>query len=265
LELERGRCGEWEALVAPAGHALCAAIAESSRIRERCARILRDDRRSFVGILDEAEFGEAALGEAALTGGSAGGPIVAKSPRGKDRRFWSRVRSLAGESQAFRTLRAVAALEAAGVPTPSGLLALERRRSGMVIESWLFTRWVDGAPCTALDVPDVIAVLRRLHAAGWVHGDAHIQNFVRGPRGVVVLDPGPHPRRWGAAAAAYDLILLRNSRPDIAAAYALAVPESERKSAAFRIASRYDDWVHGWRRLKRAIRGWMGTEARASD
>jgi heptose II phosphotransferase len=241
LDLERGHCGEWEALVAPAGRALCRALAGSSNLRERCTQILRDDQRSFVGILDDDSFG-------------GGGRIVAKSPREKDRRWGTRLTSLAGSSQAFRTLRAIAALEDAGVPTPPGLLALERRRSGMVVESWLFTRWIDGVPCTAADVPDVITLLGRMHRAGWVHGDAHIQNFIREPGGVVILDPSPHRKRWGGISAAYDLILLRNSRPDVEAAFARAMPEAARRSAAFRIADLYDGWIHAWRALKRSVR-----------
>jgi len=240
VKLARGICGEWVALVAPAGAALCQALADGRSIRERCSRILRDDQRSFVGLLP--------LG---------GERIVAKSPREKDRRRWSRLVSLGRESHAFRSLRALAALEAAGVPSAHGLLALERRLAGQVVESWLFTHWVEGTPCTAADIPEVIALLERMHRAGWVHGDAHIQNFVRGPDGVQTLDPGPHRKRFGQISEAYDLILLRNSRPDIRAAFERARPSAE-ASAAFRMASAYDDMIHRWRQLKRALRGLGG-------
>lgn len=241
MDLARGRCGEWSALVAPDGAALCRALAGGGSIRERCSRILRDDQRSFVGLLS--------------IGGES---IVAKSPLEKDRRAWSRLVSLGRESHAFRSLRALAALETAGVPAAHGLLALERRRRGVVVESWLFTRWVDGEPCGAADVPDAIALLGRMHAAGWVHGDAHIQNFIRGPRGVLVLDPGPHPKRWGRVSEAYDLILLRNSRADVGVAVESALPGA-RSSTAFRIASAYDEWIHRWRRMKRGVRESFGS------
>jgi tRNA A-37 threonylcarbamoyl transferase component Bud32 len=240
MNLTRGRCGGWAALVAPEGTALCHELAGRRNIRQRCSRILRDDQRSFVGLLE--------LG---------GESIVAKSPREKDRGRWSRLVSLGRESHAFRSLRALAALEAAGVPSARGLLALERRQAGHVIESWLFTRWVEGTPCTAADVPDVIALLERMHRAGWVHGDAHIQNFVRGSEGVQTLDPGPHRQRFGQVSAAYDLILLRNSRADVGVAFERAQPEAP-GSAAFRIASAYDDLIHRWRRLKRTARQWVG-------
>jgi heptose II phosphotransferase len=215
-------------------------LADGRSIREQCSRILRDDQRSFVGLLS--------LG---------GESIVAKSPLEKDRRRWSRLVSLGRESHAFRSLRALAALEAAGVPSAHGLLALERRQAGHVVESWLFTRWLEGTPCTAADVPDVIALLDRMHRAGWVHGDAHIQNFVRGSEGVQTLDPGPHRQRFGQISAAYDLILLRNSRPDVGAAFERAQPEAGR-STAFQIASAYDDLIHRWRRIKRTARQWVG-------
>jgi tRNA A-37 threonylcarbamoyl transferase component Bud32 len=127
-----------------------------------------------------------------------------------------------------------------------------------VIESWLFTRWVEGTPCTAADVPEVIDLLERMHRAGWVHGDAHIQNFVRGTDGVQTLDPGPHRKRWGRVSEAYDLILLRNSRADVRAAFERARPSAS-ASPAFRIAGCYDDIVHGWRRLKRSLRRWLGS------
>jgi tRNA A-37 threonylcarbamoyl transferase component Bud32 len=236
VDLESGRCGEWAALVAPAGRELCRELGDGRSIRERCPRILRDDQRSFVGVME-----------------GAGGSIVAKSPRERDRRRWNRLTSLAGESLPFRTLRAIAALEAAGVPTPAGLLALERRRGGVVVESWLFTRWLEGTPCTAADVPEIIALLDRMHRAGWVHGDAHIQNFIRTDSGIAILDPGPNRPRFGRVSAAYDLILLRNSRPEVGTAFARAMPDA-RRDAAFRIAAAWDDWIHLWRRSKRAVR-----------
>jgi len=239
VKLAPGRCGEWAALVAPAGAGLCQELAGGD-LRARASRILRDDQRSFVGLM--------AIG---------GEWIVAKSPREKDRRRWSRLTSLGRESHAFRTLRALAELETVGVPSARGLLALERRHWGQVIESWLFTRWVEGTPCTAADVPEVLALLDRMHRAGWVHGDAHIQNFIRGPNGVETLDPGPHRKRWGRASAAYDLILLRNSSADVGQAFERARPTAG-SDTAFRIANAYDALIHHWRHWKRVVREWAG-------
>ncbi len=121
----------------------------------------------------------------------------------------------------------------------------------MVVESWLFYSYVEGSPCTAADVPAILALLGRLHALGWVHGDPHIQNFLMVDGRAFMLDPGPHRNRWGRIAEWYDVILLRRSRPELA-----AVVPIDRSSMAFRAAEAYDRWVHDWRRLKRTVRSW---------
>ena len=205
-------------------------------LARQCSPVLRDDARSFVGVLTFA-----------------GRRIVAKSFHEQDRRLTARLLSLVRESRAFRTLRAMAALAAGGVSAPVGLLALERRRCGMVAESWLFYAHVEGKPAGAADVPAILALLARLHALGWVHGDPHIQNFLMVDGDACMLDPGPHRNRWGKIGEWYDVVLLRRSRPDLA-----DVVPIDRSSMAFRAAEAYDRWVHDWRRLKRTVRSWFG-------
>jgi tRNA A-37 threonylcarbamoyl transferase component Bud32 len=243
--LGRHRRGAWTALVSPGGEAVWAAIAAGealapdSALRDlprRCSPVLRDDSRSFVGIF--------AVG---------GQKVVAKSFREQDRRLPARIASRFRESRAFRTLRALRALESGGVAAPSGLLALERRRWGTVVESWLFYSYIEGSPCTAADVPAILALLGRLHALGWVHGDPHIQNFLMSDGRAFMLDPGPHRKRWGRIAEWYDVILFRRSRPDLRDAVPI-----DQCSVAFRTAEAYDRWVHDWRQLKRTVRSWLG-------
>ena len=229
--------GVWAAIAGEEGRAPDAVLRDLPRT---CSPILRDDSRSFVGIFVRD-----------------GQQTVAKSFREQDRRLAARLTSLTRESHAFRTLRAMAALEAGGVPAPVGLLALERRRWGMVVESWLFYSYVEGNPCSAADVPAILALLGRLHALGWVHGDPHIQNFLVANGRAFMLDPGPHRKRWGRIAEWYDVVLLRRSRPDLA-----DVVPIDRSSMAFRAAEAYDRWVHDWRRLKRTIRSWLRGSSR---
>ena len=96
--------------------------------------------------------------------------FVAKSPREKDRRFWSRIRSLAGESQAFYVL-ATLAVFATGWGWP-GLIHYATVRShretsaaasGFVL-SWIYVGNVVG--------PAIVGFVaeHRSYAEAWAYG-----------------------------------------------------------------------------------------------
>ena len=227
------RQGSWHLLVAPGREALAEKLAALTAIPARCERVLRDDRHAFVGIL-------------ALDGAT----IVAKSPRYKDRRPWLRWLSLVRQGYAFRIVRFLRRLEEEGLPSAAPVLAMEQRRRGRVVCSWIFYDYLPGEPCRPKDFPQVIALLGRLHARGWIHGDAHARNFIVHAGRVQLLDPAPRRKWFGRISEAYDYIRLRNSLPGEELAFPIPT-----EAWAFRVAAAHDRWIHTWRAIKRRLRG----------
>jgi tRNA A-37 threonylcarbamoyl transferase component Bud32 len=99
-----------------------------------------------------------------------------------------------GRAPAEREWRMLSAMQAAGVPAPEPL-ALGSLPDG---DRLLALRWVDGVdfetalPGEARARRDLLAALaalvRRVHAAGFVHGDLHLGNLLVDARGPVLLD-----------------------------------------------------------------------------
>jgi heptose II phosphotransferase len=242
------RIADWKLMAAPAHAESMAALAREAlapggapALPQRCHTILRDDAHSYVGLLTLE-----------------GRTLVAKSPRAKDRRPWIRLTTLLRRGFAARVMLFLEAAQRCGLPVAEPWGALERRRAGMLHESWLLYGHVPGRPCTAADLPRVIATLRRLHACGWVHGDAHIANFLMEGGEAWIIDAEPRRRPWGRVSEAYDFIRLRNSLGG--AAQDLLPP---RAGAAWRIAQAYDEAVHAWRAVKRRLRGVRPEKAEA--
>jgi heptose II phosphotransferase len=226
------RRGLWRLRCVPGRETIGGEIAARQPIGRHCSEVLRDDDHTFVGLLDLA-----------------GERIVVKSPRFKDRRPWIRVTTLLRAGHATRLLRFMQAIAQSGVPSPDPIAALERRRWGMVVESWICYRYVPGRPCTAADAPAIIAALQALHRTGWVHGDSQVRNYVADGERIVLIDANPRRKRWGRASEAYDWILLSNSLPGERLQLPLA-----RESLAYRLAALYDRWIHAWRAIKRRLR-----------
>lgn len=61
-----------------------------------------------------------------------------------------------------------------------GHLAYEDRVIGFVLEN------IEGRPAELSDRPDCVALLRRLHMLGIIHGDAHQNNFIISDRAILI-------------------------------------------------------------------------------
>ncbi len=172
-EKNKGWAGYWPD-DAPPG---LRSIAELLTIAGKRGDVVKDDHRSLVKVIVNDER-----------------RIVAKQPRDKNRRRWIRLLSLVRESAVTRTLRGLSALRRADVATVSPIAAVENRRWGMVLDSWLFYFYRDGRPCSEAEFPMLIEVLRAVHRAGFRHGDPHLDNFLFDGEQVFVIDFKAKPR-----------------------------------------------------------------------
>jgi len=119
---------------------------------------LKDDRRSLVKL-----------------GTMNHGQVIAKQPRDKNRRKWMRFLSLFGPAEARRTFIALLEFKAKGIESLEPICLLEKRRYGMVIDSWLLYKYREGKPSTECHIPQIVEQLKALHRHGYQHQDPHFR------------------------------------------------------------------------------------------
>jgi tRNA A-37 threonylcarbamoyl transferase component Bud32 len=132
----------------------------------------------------------------------------------------------------------------AGLAVPRPILQMERRRFGMVVESWFVYCYEPGRRCSKRHLPQVTAILDRLHRLGYTHGDPHPRNWVQHEECVVALDLCPRKKWPHGFWVAYDYVLLKR--------HALQINRpAQVKRPYWWAAKRYYRWIVRWRRIKK--------------
>lgn len=154
--------------------------------------ILKDNHRSLV-----------------RKGSLLGREVVAKQPRSKNRRLWPRVASWFEPAEARQTLMALGRMQELGIESVTPVLVLERRRVGMIVDSWVLYEYREGEPCSNDCLPDVIDFLSTLHQHGLRHNDPNFGNFLRDADGTLFTLDCKGRKRRGNFTDVYDFILLK--------------------------------------------------------
>ncbi len=104
--------------------------------------------------------------------------LVAKQPRDKNKRLWSKVLSYLELSEAAQTLLTLERFHELGIPSVQPLFVLEKRVLGAVVDSWLCYEYREGKACEESQVSRVIDMLKKMHLAGYRHNDPNLGNFL---------------------------------------------------------------------------------------
>ena len=227
-EQERG----WRLHVFPTWQKMFPSISHICQFLRHPERVLQQNSRGVVLLIQQN-----------------GMRFIAKRSLRQERRWWSQLTSLYRGGEGARSSQNLARLIEAGLPVPQPVFVLERRRFGMIVASWACYEYAEGVTCACEDVGEITAILRRLHAAGWVHRDPHVQNFLRHDGEIHILDCA-RARPWRSRyARMYDVVLLDNCCPGSALLYGV----SER-DPIFRLAKTQNNLIKDWRRIKRRLR-----------
>ncbi len=148
---------------------------------------------------------------AVLKGELLGRDVVAKQPRDKHRRLWSRLVSLWSEGESYATIKNLLALQESGVESVKPLFALECRKFGMVVDSWACYEYRAGNVCTQHDTKKIIEFLGQMHVAGFRHGDPTWNNFLYDPLGVMFTIDTKAQACRGTFHQAYDFVLFKRA------------------------------------------------------
>ncbi len=231
MTIASARDGKWIGYWPSDSEAVLAGVDVLRDLVAQPGTVLKDDHRSF---LKRVQF--------------SGIDIVAKQPRDKNRRLWIRVLTWFRRSEVRFTLDTLEALCRAEVPSVTPLAALEYRRLGMVLDSWLFYRYREGVRCGEAQYAEIVHVLNALHRAGLRHEDPHLDNFLYDGKAVFVLDTKGKPR-LGRVSDYYDYLLLQE-RTEGFDAYI----EPPARNWSYRLAVWYGVYRQWRRRVKENVR-----------
>jgi glycosyltransferase involved in cell wall biosynthesis len=107
-----------------------------------------------------------------------GRSFVFKVPREKNNRKWQRFLSIFRGGESFREFKALLKAESKGFPAPRPVAAMEIRKAFCVVDSFLIMESLEGRIATKDDAKPVSDLLNRIHDEGFLHGDAHLSNFI---------------------------------------------------------------------------------------
>jgi len=150
----------WRCYVADSNTELIPSVDELLGLIEKFPKVLKDDRRSLVK-----------LGEIN------GVQLVAKQPRDKNKRRWARALTLFGAGEARKTFTTLLEFKNKGIESLTPFCLLEKRKLGMVVDSWLLYNYREGRESDKTCLAQIIGLLKKLHSNGYQHGDPNFGNF----------------------------------------------------------------------------------------
>ena len=153
-------------------------------------KTLKNDRRSLVKL-----------------GALSGFNVVAKQPRDKNDRKWMRVLSLFSTAEARKTFNTLLEFKEKGIESLTPLCLLERKRFGMVFDSWLLYEYREGRESDRSHLKEIVKHLSLLHSHGYRHEDPNFGNFLIDENGTLFLIDCKGKARSGRFSDYYDFLL----------------------------------------------------------
>lgn len=202
---------------------------------------LKDDKRSLV-----------------KQGELFGKMVVAKQPRDKNRRKWSRLLSWVRPSEARHTFNTLQNFAEQSIESVTPIAVFEKRSFGLVVDSWLFYEYRAGNATTREDLPRVITVLDQLHRAGYQHNDPHFGNFLIDDDNTLFLIDCKGKRRLSTLTDHYDYLLLSQRNADVSLADIGQHIDLSQQTIGHRLAhfyAGYKNLRNTWKRRWREKRG----------
>lgn len=145
-----------------------------------------------------------------------GEKYVVKSPRNEHRIPQRKVQTLFKEGEALTTLKNVNELIERGFHEfVRPLMAIVKRRSGMIVDSFLVMEYVEGRRPERNEIFLVVDFGRRLHGSKHYHGDFNTSNFLMTEEGLKTIDTqgkrfsfGTYRKHYEVMTFSKDLLLL---------------------------------------------------------
>ena len=126
-----------------------------------------------------------------------GKSLIIKQPIDKDKRLWIRILTLLRDSEAIRSLKSMTILKQHGITTNTPLACLEYTWLGMTVSSYMIYEYIEGEAATQEDSQAILALIKQIHATGYLHGDTQMRNFLKHQGEILTIDCKLKPKLWG--------------------------------------------------------------------
>lgn len=113
---------------------------------------------------------------------------IVKIPRARSIRYWERLLTIFRDGESFRQFSNFKKLILLGFNAPTPILATEKRSRGIVIDSFIIYKYIEGRLATPEDVDIIAPELIKLLNLGFTRKDPHPQNFIIASDGVYFID-----------------------------------------------------------------------------
>lgn len=136
---------------------------------------------------------------------------VYKEPTEKNRRLWQRFLSVfrGGESQ--REFLNCEKIKKIGFFGPEPILAMERKKFFMTVDSFFIMEYIDGNPAQIEKLGLVMNNLRDIHKSGYLHGDSQLSNFMIKDGKIYLIDCKLSRNIFGIMGKIWEFIYLEES------------------------------------------------------
>jgi len=165
--------------------------------------------------------------------------LIAKQPRDKNKRLWARILSYFEQTEASQTLSTLERFHELGIESVQPLFALEKRKLGAVVDSWICYEYRQGTPCTESCLPEIIQMLREVHLANFRHNDPNLGNFLRDENGKMFVLDSRGRKRSGNFSDANDFFLLKKINKTLTDFQVSDVEHLDRTTIGYRLAYLY--------------------------
>jgi len=189
-----------------------------------------------------------------MRGNLLGRQLVAKQPRDKNKRLWARALSYIEPTEVSQTLSTLERFHQLGIPSVQPLFVLEKRALGAVVDSWICYEFRDGTPCDESCVSDIIAMLKKIHLAGFRHNDPNLGNFLRDENGEMFVLDSRGRKRSGNFSDANDFFLFKKINKTLSNFQVSDIAHLDTSSLGYRLALVYNKLKSARSFIKDSIR-----------
>ena len=198
---------------------------------------LKDDKRSLV-----------------KRGTLFGSEVIAKSPRDKNGRKWSRFLSLFRQSEVMKTLSTLTDFWEKSIPSVKPVCVFEKRVFGFVTDSWLIYEFKEGVVSDINKLHHIVILLNTLHRYGYRHDDPNFGNFLVDDNEKLFLIDCKGKSKIGSFSEYYDFILLSERNQGVQLEELLTMAGLNNSSLGYQLARFYAFYKEKRTQLKKRIR-----------
>lgn len=179
-----------------------------------------------------------------------GEQYVYKIPLEKNKRIWQRILSIFRGGESKREFENYKKVLKAGFNGPTPLIYGERKRYGMVVDSFLISTYVQGKKSTVEDLDKILETLKKIHAQGFLHGDSQLANFTLSEGKVYLIDTKMNKNIYGAIGEAYEYIYLEESCYQ-------ELTQVDKSTLSYRVAKSLNSYLHWYGGVRKKIKNFF--------